>query len=53
MKKLELKQMEKANGGDACSRYKNRFYRMKGRGNDAGATRMYEKALSVPCDYSN
>ena len=51
MKKLEVTQMEKVNGGDACSRYKNRYYRMKGRGNDAGATRMYEKAVSANCEY--
>jgi len=52
MKKLELKQMEKVNGGNACSRYKRRYSRYVSNGNSNGATRMYEKALSVPCDYS-
>ncbi|WP_320017637.1 hypothetical protein [Labilibaculum manganireducens] len=52
MKKLELKQMEKVNGGGACERYKRRFLGYAEDGNGSGKTRMYNKAVAAGCDYS-
>ncbi|WP_461636531.1 hypothetical protein [Labilibaculum euxinus] len=44
MKKLDLKQMEKVNGGNRCDRLENRFWRNFGtaRGND-----IMEKMLKI------
>ncbi|WP_321295333.1 hypothetical protein [Marinifilum fragile] len=53
MKNLNLEQMEKVNGGDPCARYKRRWERYTRKGNKEAATRMYEKAVAYPCDYSN
>jgi hypothetical protein len=52
MKKLDLKQMEKVNGGDFCSRMQNRYNRMWSRGvSYEDRHKIYQKAVDAGCEY--
>lgn len=51
MKKLNLEQMEKVNGGCRHERLMRRYRRMEARGDARGMAKMYAKMMLEGCHY--